>query len=338
MTIARSRLLALLACITLGAAPRSQQLHGVNFAGAEFGGGKLPGRPFFDYVYPSEAQLDWAAAMHFNVIRLPVLWERLQPALDRPLDAAELALVQTTVAAAAKRHIATVIDVHNYGYYRGHEVGTAETPTAAFADLWRRLAEAFRSSPRAKAAVIFGLMNEPHTLSAKAWLPNVQAAMDAIRQTGARNLVLVPGTGWDGAHNFVSGAGYGTPNAVALAALHDPADHMAFEVHQYIDADFSGTHPDCPNGRRAAALLEPFTAWLKAGHRHGFLGEFSASARPECLAALASMLEHMARNSDVWSGWTAWAAGAWWPPDYPFTLEAKDGVERPQMTVLKSAR
>ena len=320
--------------LALAAAPQvqAQALRGVNLSGAEFGPEKLPGRPGHDYVYPTDAQFEWAAAMRFTVIRLPILWERLQPGLFRPLDPPELARLQAAVAAADQRGIATIIDVHNYGGYRGHMIGSPETPLSAFTDLWRRLAEAFRKDPHA----IFGLMNEPKDFAPETWLPVAQAAVTVIRQTGARNLVLVPGAGWDGAHDFTTGHGTGPSNAEALAALHDPASQLAFEVHQYLDADYSGTHPDCPAAPRAAGLLEPFTAWLRAGHRRGFLGEFAVSNRPECLIGLTRMLDHMVANSDVWAGWTAWGGGAWWHADYPFIIEPRDGTEAPQTAVLRN--
>jgi endoglucanase len=147
--------------------------------------------------------------------------------------------------------------------------------------------------------------------------------------------VLAPGAGWDGAHDFVSGAGGATPNAVAMAGLVDPAGALAFEVHQYIDADFSGTHTDCPAAGRAAALLQPFTDWMRDGGRHGFLGEFGVPPRPECLAALAEMVRFMDDNRDVWAGWAYWAAGAWWGPAYPYSIEPADGQDRPQAKVLR---
>ncbi len=314
--------------------PSRVALRGVNFAGAEFGGQNVPGRYGFDYIYPVPSQLDRAASSGFTVIRLPVLWERLQPALNAPLDAGELGRLQSVVTDATKRRLAVVIDVHNYGAYRGQQVGSAAVSAAAFADLWRRIATAFSSNP----AVMFGLMNEPHDMLAATWAASAQSAINAIRSAGALNRILVPGVGWDGAHNFVSGAGYGEPNAEALAGLVDPGHALIFEVHQYLDSDFSGTHTDCLSPVQAVALLQPFTEWLQAGHRRGFLGEFAASSAPECLAALGSMVRFMGDNSAVWAGWTYWAAGAWWGPSYPFSVEPQDGVDRPQTRVLRAAR
>jgi hypothetical protein len=39
-------------------------------------------------------------------------------------------------------------------------------------------------------------------------------------------------------------------------------------------------------------------------------------------------------NNDVWLGWTWWAAGPWWG-EYMFTVEPKNGQDRPQMAILE---
>ncbi len=220
---------ALLLFFTVAAAPSGTgPLRGVNLSGAELNPDKLPGRVGFDYIYPTPAELDHAQAAGMTVIRLPVLWERLQPQLEGPLDEAELGRLRAIRDEAERRGLRLIIDAHDYGTYRGVQVGTADVPRDAFAGFWGRVAKAFAND----SFVIFGLMNEPHDMPSAGWAIAEQAAIDAIRGAGARNLVLVSGTGWDGAHNFVSGNGYGEPNAVALASLRDPANNIAFEVHQ----------------------------------------------------------------------------------------------------------
>ncbi|HRY05374.1 MAG TPA: hypothetical protein P5256_19730, partial [Beijerinckiaceae bacterium] len=63
---------------------------GVNLAGAEFGA--PPGKADKDFHFPSEAEFAWAKKKGFAVVRLPFLWERLQPVLEKDFDAAHLAL------------------------------------------------------------------------------------------------------------------------------------------------------------------------------------------------------------------------------------------------------
>jgi endoglucanase len=304
-------------------------LRGVNLSGLELNPAQLPGRLNLDFVAPTQVELAQAQAAHFTLIRLPVEWARLQPRLSAPLDPAMLATLKATIAAAERDGLQVVIDIHDYGSYRGAQIGSPSVPVSAFADLWTRLARVFAADPR----VIFGLMNEPHDIDAVAWAATEQTALCAIRAAGARNLVLVSGTGWDGAHNFTTGADYGTPNAAALAKLQDPANNMAIELHQYLDADFSGSHPDCTDPQNASALIAPATDWLRAHHRKAFLGEVAASGSPACLASLSAILGAVDAASDAWLGWAYWAGGPWWG-DYMFTIDPKNGAERPQMRVL----
>ena len=52
-----------------------------------------------------------------------------------------------------------------------------------------------------------------------------------------------------------------------------------------------------------------------------------------CLHGLDILLTHLHANSDVWMGWTYWAAGAWWGTRYPMSVQPIDGP-RPQAAIL----
>ena len=73
-------------------------------------------------------------------------------------------------------------------------------PNSSFADLWGELAIHYKSNP----GVIFGLMNEPHEQTATAWLGFANAAIAAIRNAGAMQEILVPGSDWDGAWSWTT--------------------------------------------------------------------------------------------------------------------------------------
>jgi endoglucanase len=304
-------------------------LRGLNLSGLELNPGASPGRPNTDYVAPTDAEFEALGHDGFTVVRVPALWERLQPALGGKLDASALDLLRHIIATAHANGLRVIIDIHDYGRYRGALIGSAQVPVAQFAAFWAAMARAFAADPQ----VLFGLMNEPHDIDARRWAQAEQAAIDAIRAAHARNLILVSGSGWDGAHNFVSGAGYGTPNAVALATLHDPNRDMAVEMHEYLDRDFSGTHPDCTTGADAVRIMHPATDWLRQHHWRGFLGEIGASAQPRCLETLRHVLDYVDRNPGAWLGWAYWAAGPWWG-NYMFSAEPNRA--RPQLQVLKS--
>lgn len=332
----RPRLLAALVLSTLAAlstraqaAPPLLGYRGVSLAGAEFGEHEIPGVADKDYAYPSVASTAYFQAKGMNLVRLPFLWERLQPTLDGDLDAPELARLHAFVDGATARGLQVLLDPHNYARWHGDIVGSDKVPAAAFADFWRRLALQFKDNPR----VLFGLVNEPHDLPTETWVAAANAAIAAIRDTGARNVVSVPGNAWSGAFSWFDDW-YGTPNAKAMAAIVDPADRLLIESHQYLDADSSGTHETCVSAQVGVERLARFTTWLREHHRRALLGEIGAGDNPLCHEALANALDYVHANADVWTGWLWWAAGPRWG-DYFMTLEPRaDGTDRPQMRWL----
>ncbi|MCX2724235.1 glycoside hydrolase family 5 protein [Roseibium salinum] len=311
---------------TLLSAQEQECLRGVNVSGAEFGG--YQGEYGQKYIYPSDKTLDWAAARHMTAIRLPFRWERLQPRLFDGFDAAELERLKDTVARANARGLTVILDPHNYAKYRDQKLGSGDVSPEAFADFWKRLASMFAGNDR----IVFGLMNEPSGITAMSWFDSAQAGLSAIREAGAQNLVLVPGTIWTGASHWFE-AQEGGSNAEILQRISDPSDNFAFEFHQYMDADFSGTNETCPRVDDALSALEDVSKWMRNNDYRGFLGEFGGTSAPECLNGLMQMAGYMNRNSDIWIGWSAWAAGEWWGK-YPLSLQPVGSVDKPQMRVL----
>jgi endoglucanase len=336
--ICRTSLLTLLLCLLGGLVltaqrPRSARAAaryvGVNLASAEFGEGNLPGTYNADYVYPTHAEVDYFVGKGMNTIRLPFRWERLQRAQLAAFDATELARLDDIVNYTTGKGAYLLLDPHNYARYFGQIIGASgsSVPASAFADFWGRLATRYKGNSR----VIFGLMNEPMEMQTEVWRADAQAAINAIRSAGATNLILVPGNGWTGAHSWLD-SWYGSSNASQMIQISDPANNYAFEVHQYMDADASGTSPSCTSTTVGAEKLAGFTSWLRQNGKRGFLGEFAGGRNSTCYTALDTMLAHIDANADVWLGWTYWAAGPWWG-EYDFTIEP-NGADRPQMAPL----
>lgn len=304
---------------------------GVNLAGAEFG--KIPGRHATDYAYPTPETIDYYAGLGFNLIRVPVRWERLQPTLGAGLAGPEQAMLTAVVDRASAKGQSVIIDPHNYarrrveddGWRKEYYIGTDAVPNAAFADFWSRLAQSYKGNPR----VIFGLMNEPAGIAVDPWLAAADAAVAGIRQTGASNLILVPGVAYTGAHSWISSGN------VAMQGITDPAGNFAFEVHQYLDRDSSGTSPQAMSASIGSDHIRAFQDWARKNRFTALLGEFGAADNELSLAALQDLCRTLEANSDVWIGWAAWAGGTWWPQDYMFNLgPSKDGRIRKQTQIL----
>lgn len=302
---------------------------GINLAGAEFGAGNLPGVYGKDYIYPEAEDYDHAVSLGMTAVRVPVRWERLRPALKGAFVAAETDRLDNAVAAAEARGLLFILDIHNYGRFRDRTVEDPEV-RAGFVDLWRRLARRYRSSPH----VAFGLMNEPHGISAPVWAAVAQETLLAIREEGAQNLVLVPGTHWSGAHSWNSDRPGGS-NADSFEGFADPSGNFMYELHQYLDADSSGTHDACVAPGEAARRMKAVTQWLRAQKARGFLGEVGVAGSERCLDALDALLDVVDSAPDAWGGWTWWAGGPWWQDSYRFLLKTSTSPETPQARRLK---
>lgn len=303
------------------------RLYGVSLAGADFGERSLPGKYGVDYIYPTTQEVDYFVKKGMNVFRIPFRWERLQQTLMGEFDSNEQKRLAEVVGYIVDKGAWAILDPHNYARYHDDIIGEG-TEIEAFADFWRRLASLFTHS-----RVIYGLVNEPHTMKTELWLEGANAAISAIRQTGASNLVLVPGNAWSGAHSWQQDW-YGTPNGEVMLGVSDPVDNLAFEVHQYMDDDSSGTTLECVSSSIGSERLTGFTNWLRRHGFRGFLGEFGGGKNQTCYQAIEDMLTYIEDNQEVWIGWTYWAAGPWWG-GYEFSIEPKNGEDAPMMDVLE---
>jgi endoglucanase len=306
---------------------------GPNLSGAEFNPGPEK-RVNFDYVYPSSQQIDYYASKGFGIIRLPFDISRVYPTPYSSLNITEIIYMRLTVDHILSRGMYVILDPHNFGtIYDGRtgqrvQIGIDPEGTKLFADFWGRMGAMYKNYPN----VFFGLMNEPNQQTAEQWYTGAVPAIKAIRDAGATQTILIPGTGWSGAHTWNS-----TGNAAVWAGFKgDPQNNFAFEMHQYLDIDSSGTHNTCI--ANSSASLEVATDWLVTNKFKGFLGEFGWSVDPSCTKEGPALLDYISAHSNVWMGWTWWCGGLWYPSNYMFKLDPLSFtppiVDRPQMAVL----
>ena len=322
----------LLSAVFLGMAADSDAaagplpLTGVNLSGGEW---NIKPQNGTNYHFPTRAEIDYFSGQGMNFFRYPFRWETLQTELRKPLVPAALASLKESVRFATDRKLIVILDPHNCARYGTNIVGASQVRAADFADFWARLANEFGDDSH----VWFGLVNEPHDMSTRLWYEDANVAIAAIRATGAKNMILVPGNHWSGASGWMGGGE--NSNAKWAMNVKDPLDHWAFEVHQYVDGDGSGTKKVVVSPTIGAERLSKFVKWCRENHVQAVLGEFGVPVVPTGEETVHNMLKSMERDSDVWVGWTWWAAGARWG-DYLFSIEPKpDGSERPQMAWLR---
>jgi endoglucanase len=289
---------------------------GVNLAGAEY-----------DYAYQLPSLVDGAyyADAGMNTIRLPCKWEYLQSASSNPTDRANDPRVPIDfrnvkakayadlVGQYVGKGMTVIIDMHSsmrYGVDKkiiGSNVQGAPT-TAQYAAAWSAIAQQFKGQPK----VVFDLMNEPYEMSTKTILQNYNAAIAAIRSTGAKNLVLLEGNGWSGAHSWTSPSvdmdvpPQSNAQAFVPSSIQDPENNYAINVHQYFDANNSGTGKDCvPNYRPDISGLNNY---LNQYGLKAIVTELGGPDTYNCAGDINTFLSLMPTN--YYLGWTGWAGGS----------------------------
>ncbi|MGH2458835.1 MAG: glycoside hydrolase family 5 protein [Chloroflexota bacterium] len=313
------------------AAPPSandEKQFGVGIGGGEFTASRLPGTLGTDYLYPADRQrLEYFARHGLTLVRLPFLWERIQPEPFGPLSAKDVAGLRAVLDAAAANHQSVILDLHDYGRYYDKPLTTADA--ARFADVWGQLAQAMVGQPG-----LFGyeLMNEPHDLpgGSATWASLAQVATNAIRDHDRTAWVLVPGYGWQSASQW--------PANNPTLDVRDPTGRLLYAAHDYFDRDGSGTYArsyaaDGATPCTGVDRLRPFLEWLNRRDARGILTEYGVPADdPRWLDVLDRFLAALEASPRI-AGGTYWPAGPWWG-SYPLSVEPTNGHDRPQAAIL----
>ncbi|MFD9356858.1 cellulase family glycosylhydrolase [Streptomyces sp. NPDC060031] len=197
----------------------TRRLLGVNRSGGEFM--CVQGHGIFDGPVDDasvRAIADWKA----NTVRIPLneeCWLGLDHIKPEYRGTNYIDAVKGLVGRVLAQGMTPVVELHwTYGQYTGNSSGCADVhascqkpmPDARYAPaFWTSVADTFKSERR----VAFDLFNEPYPdratpTAAQAWscwrdggtcpgigyeVAGMQDLVDAVRTTGARNLVLVPG-------------------------------------------------------------------------------------------------------------------------------------------------
>jgi len=158
--------------------------------------------------------LPFIAARGFDHVRIPIRFSG-HASTEAPytIDDAFLSRVDTVLDQAAAAHLAVVVDMHAYD-------GLASDLAAhrdRFVALWTQIAARYQSRPD---TVAFELLNEPNTQLDTTWNDVVLPAIEAIRATNPRRLLIVDSVFW------------ADPTRLSVLKLPDDANIMA-AIHLY---------------------------------------------------------------------------------------------------------
>jgi endoglucanase len=156
----------------------------------------------------SRADFQGIRSWHSNIVRIPIN-ESFWYSAAANYDPDYRALVDSTVRRAHDAGLAVILDMHfsDQGSSARRAYTLEPLPDANHAiPFWKEVATQFRNDPR----VLFEMYNEPHDVSWDMWLNGgtvtdtsgtyqavgYQQVYDAIRSTGAENIVIANGLNW----------------------------------------------------------------------------------------------------------------------------------------------
>ena len=302
------------------------RLVGVALSGAAFGPSVLPGKHGTNYIYPAESYYKKYAEQGLKLVRLPFLWERIQPKLDTELDTAQLALLTQSLDFAHKHGVKVVLDMHNYYRYYRQPIGSETVSIQSFANTWKRIALKVGKHPALSG---YGLMNEPNTKGL--WPQAALAAAKEIRKVDRTNWIYVAGDRFSSAWHWPQS----NTQLIADPWMRDPNNNLIFEAHMYLDRDTSGMYVDKTETfapELGINRAKPFVDWLRTNNLRGFIGEMGVpNYAPDAILAMDNLLGYLRENCVPL---TYWAGGPWWG-NYILALDVAGGAEQPQLAVLR---
>ncbi|MGO8988517.1 MAG: glycoside hydrolase family 5 protein, partial [bacterium] len=287
---------------------------GINVSGSEYSW----------ETYPIASHLDYLKNKGIVLIRVPIAWEKVQPALNGALNQTEIGKLKSFLDLTASRNIRVIVDIHNYGRYNPNwaadaaanygivavnsgtvelVMGSSSLPISAFQDLWTKLAGVLAGHA---GLVGYDIMNEPYDLGTGVWPNAAQAAVNGIRSVDMNTTIYVEGDGWASAYNWLTKNG--------SLKITDPANKIIYEAHLYFDGNGSGTYSQTYDQQGAypnwgVDRVQPFLNWLNQNNAKGFIGEFGVPENDfRWLTVLDNFLNALKQNG---------VPGAYWSYAYP---------------------
>jgi|GEM_PF-6911913 len=285
---------------------------GVNMPGFEFGqkAGDM-------WLAPLTMDSIYFVNKGMNTIRLPIQLIYLQPDPKGAINSDYYNQINDYIAYATAHHIYVILDIHNYMRYNypdssdnndsGHIIDSAHPDyLQGYINAASFLAQNYKNNKY----TIFELMNEPHDMDTQEILNSENKAIAAIRNTGAKNLILISGNDWSHLNSWVTPQySYGKINASVFLprsdanpkGIDDPANNFAIDAHEYFSpgAGFDPTY------------LNQFMQWLRDNNMKGFIGEIGIDRNDAtAIQSADNFITELEQNGDVIIGWSIWSGGS----------------------------
>jgi endoglucanase len=315
-----------------------------------FRGFNLAGCDFETFTPPCACDAVYFTKQGASIIRLPVLWEYLQPDINVPIDfsTGDALVYADLVRELTASGLYVVIDLHNYMRYNPSDPGADidgddyivgnNSPTAIngptaeqYGETWETIATEFVHNP----LVLFDLMNEPNHMSTTLILSNYNTVMPYIRNVESiagvdPHIILLEG----GAYSCMGlwttaypSQGYPIANSEVFtpANINDPGNNYIIHVHEYFSGlDGNLTTPcgsgstECVNSDLVLSIenFPEFVSYLQTYSLKAYLGELNGIADNNCAACINNLLSaletvpYSPSSGYGFIGWSGWAGGS----------------------------
>lgn len=319
-------------------------IRGINISGAEAG-------TDVSYAYMGMPDLQQDMTFYIdqgmNSMRFPINWNYITSSANSTQASAAGDAYLTKVVDSVKEMLdaglTVILDLHNYmrfspGSYAGdgNQIATAQQTYNIWSIISDKMHDVAVAHPD---TLLFEVFNEPNSMKTTQVLANNNAGIDAIRDAGLTNMVVLEGNSWSGLHSWFDGGnatdGLSNAQVMTRANIIDPLNNYAIAVHQYVDWNGSGTSP---TGQSLSSFkqyldMDKFMDWVHANDMKVLLTEFGGGAEANSMTDVNYLLDQVQANPYVdgeggFLGWTAWIGGHTWA-QYNFNYVGPDANGNP---------
>ncbi|HEX5100619.1 MAG TPA: glycoside hydrolase family 5 protein [Polyangiaceae bacterium] len=251
--------------------------------------------------------LPFIAKRGFDHVRIPIRFSgHASASAPYTIDAAFFARVDAVLDQAAQAKLAVVLDLHAYDEL----ASDVAAHRARYLALWTQIATRYRDRPD---TVAFELMNEPHEQLDTSWNELLAAAVQAVRATNPRRLLVIDAVYWADPSKLSALVLPNDANLLVAVHIYEPK-LFSFQGKDWMGPEFMTTGVIFPGP--PATPVTPVAAATAADWAKTWFADYNslaAATNPSGPATIAAQMAYV--TSYRTSSGRAVYNGEWGPQD-----------------------